>query len=67
MKVYSHANDECLQPEKKINPPFPPKTKKGKQKRMTNGNNKTSRKYIRRSTMTINGLFGISLRRKNER
>lgn len=26
---------------------------------MTNGNNETSRKYIRGSTVTINGLFGI--------
>lgn len=45
--------------KKKSNPPFPPKTKKGKQKTMTNGNNETSRKYIRGSTVTINGLFGI--------
>lgn len=53
--------------KKKSNPPFPPETKKGKQKTMTNRNNKTSRKYIRGSTVTINGLFGISLRQKNKR
>jgi len=51
----------------KSHPPIPPKIKKGKQKTMTNENTITSRKHTRGSTVTINGLLGISFRWKNER
>lgn len=67
LKVHSHTNDKCLQSENKSNLPVPPEKKKGKQKTLINGNNKTARKNIRASTVTLNGLFGISLGQKDER
>lgn len=67
LKVHSHTNDQCLQSENKSNLPVPPEKNKGKQKTLINGNNKTARKNIRASTVTLNGPSGISLGQKFNR